>query len=213
MKYNKTNKVKNFIINEKNGDYVGFIDKCNNIYCTSNSYFGTIQTKNKIFFLPLLFVMLLFTFGIIMGLSHFNLYNQIQVYQIDSENYWNTKTPLDIFKNPRYDNKKIIAPSDTGKYDFFVENVAKKDIKINILLEDINPYKLNMKYRLKQEEKYVIGNENTWESIESMKLKEIKLSEKQIILYTLEWKLEDIPSDKIVNKIADYSLQITINGY
>lgn len=213
MKHDETNKIKNFIVNKKNGNYVGILDKDDNIYCTNNCYFGTIQRKRKQFFLPLVICLLIITFSIIMLISHSHLYNKIKVYQINSENEWNTKTELDIFENPRYDNKKIIAPSDTGKYKFFVENVTRKDIRISILLEDINPYKLNMKYRLKQEEKYIIGNENTWESIENIKINEIKFSQEQVMLYTLEWKLEDIAYDKLANKTTDYTLQITIKGY
>lgn len=121
------------------------------------------------------------------------------------------KHGLNIFNN----SKKIIAPSDTGQYNFTVQNITKKNIKIDVFLEDINISKINMKYRLKQDGKYVIGNENIWENIEKIKLLQVDLNKNQLTVYTLDWKWEDSQEDTNIgiNEAAKYTLQITVKGY
>ena len=93
----------------------------------------------------------------------------------------------DIFENVYFDNRKI-APGVSGTYDFDVINNRKSKVKYKINSSNINSSNINLQYRLKRDNEYVIGNESTWVSISNLNLTNILLNSGSIHSYTLEWK-------------------------
>ena len=93
----------------------------------------------------------------------------------------------DIFENVYFDNRKI-APGVSGTYDFDVINNRKSKVKYKINTSNKNSSNIDLQYRLKRDNEYVIGNESTWVSISNLNLTNILLSSDSIHSYTLEWK-------------------------
>jgi len=93
----------------------------------------------------------------------------------------------DIFENRYYDNKKI-APGVSGTYEFDIINNRKSKVKYKIDTSNTNSSNINLKYRLKRDNEYVIGNESTWVSISSLNLTNVLLNSKSTHSYILEWK-------------------------
>ena len=69
-----------------------------------------------------------------------------------------------------------------------------------------------MKYRLKLNNVYIVGDENNYEDLNKLSLEDIKILEKSKCLYTLEWKWEDSENDIEIakNGLATYRLYIEI---
>ena len=77
-------------------------------------------------------------------------------------------------------------------------------------------YKVNMKYKLKLDNVYIKGNEETYQNLESINIKEIRVPKDSINIYTLEWYWED--DDKNDTTIGEqeekqyYKLNLEINA-
>ena len=87
----------------------------------------------------------------------------------DNENKWSDWTKLNIFKNPSYfieENK--IAPTSKNSYQFVIRNNSDVGIKYSLNLNEINDYKINMKYKLKQNGEYVAGNDNEYVTFDKL---------------------------------------------
>ncbi len=130
------------------------------------------------------------------------------------------KSDLKIFENPAYQYKSIIAPGSSNTYNFIVRNNNSFNLKINIEMEEENNHNLILKYRLKENGNYVIGNSNTWVSASDLSLRDVKLNSKKYNTYSLDWKWEFSVSDeqdKIDTKIGfsameKYKLSIIISS-
>ena len=79
-------------------------------------------------------------------------------------------------------------------------------------MTDKNTEDINMKYRLKMNNVYVIGTENSYVTIDEMKLDNIYVLKNSQELYTLEWKWEDSNNDSEIAKdgLATYTIYLDI---
>lgn len=121
---------------------------------------------------------------------------------------------LDIFCNTRFNNKKIIAPQSYGSYTFLVENSLRDRISYSIKMEEKNEYNVNMKYKLKIDNIYIVGSKDKWAGVEDLKIEDIIVTENSKNRYTLEWYWEDAQNDTEIAKqlYASYELNIKIYG-
>lgn len=123
---------------------------------------------------------------------------------------------LNIFNNEKFDNKEIIAPKSSGKYQFYVSNIVNRSVKYDIKFTDEMTNKINMKYRLKIDGVYVKGNENEYINIDELNLEDIILMEKSVNSFILEWYWEDDDvNDTYVGSLKDkqyYTLNLKVNG-
>ena len=120
---------------------------------------------------------------------------------------------LNIFKNTVFKDNKI-APGMTGTYLFNVHNNSKMDIKYSILMNKISKYDINLKYRLKKNNKYIIGNKNTWVTVNELNTRELLLTHNNTDKYTLEWTWfdnDDLDSYIGSNMTSKYLLNISFN--
>lgn len=126
---------------------------------------------------------------------------------------WEHNSQLEIFYNTYFNDVKI-APSVRGNYSFEIKNSRGKKIKYNISLSDNNDYNINMKYRLKKGNKYVVGNYNSWVTVNELVYYNQKLKKGETNIYTLEWIWEDSDNDTTIGQTvgANYSLAIRVYG-
>ena len=161
-----------------------------------------IQKKDKmqkrilivIIFLLLIIIVVCFRMGRISlrNVSATPGEESLQLVQVTDDDIEITKeTELDIFKNKRFDFESVIAPRSSGTYSFCVENVSGKDVKYDLSFADESKYLINMKYRLKVDNSYVKGNENTYVDLEHLNLEEVVVLKDSINVFTLEWYWED----------------------
>ena len=121
---------------------------------------------------------------------------------------------LDIFKNPEFNNQKIIAPSSKGKYNFTVKNSSKNNISYNMKMTEENNWNINLKYKLKQDNIYIVGNKDTWVDVKDLDVKNIISTNQSEHVYTLEWYWEDAENDTEIGEASNvnYNLKININA-
>ena len=121
---------------------------------------------------------------------------------------------LDIFKNSKFNNKKIIAPFSQGTYNFKIKNETKQNIQYNILMSEENNWDVNLKYRLKLDNVYIIGNSNTWVDIDKLNVLDIIVTDESENIYTIEWYWEEASNDTLIGKSqnAEYKLKINVEA-
>lgn len=120
-------------------------------------------------------------------------------------------TSLNIFKNSKFNGEKIIAPKSKGSYTFCIKNISEKDVVYGIEFLDEMQYPINMKYRLKIDNVYIKGNEDTYISINELSIDDIIVLEDSINVFTLEWYWEDDDkNDTMVGK-QDRDQYYTLN--
>lgn len=127
---------------------------------------------------------------------------------------WKNSAELRIFENYAFQMKNIIAPGSTNAYNFIVRNNNTFPISYTFSATEDNNYKINLRYRLKQNGKYVIGDDENWVSYDKLVVTDATLSSKEKCLYTLEWKWIDTDHDNVPGTSADaiYKLMINVNA-
>lgn len=131
---------------------------------------------------------------------------------------WNDNTDLNIFT----DSKKIskvngkIAPESTGIYVFNVNNKTKYNLKYNISFIESNEYSINMKYKLKKGNTYLVDQ---YVSYDQLNINDMILNSNKTDIYSLEWKWvgDNDNNDSTIGMSAkdgdiNYSLKINIEA-
>ena len=126
---------------------------------------------------------------------------------------WEHNSQLEIFYNTYFNDVKV-APGVSGNYTFEVKNMRINKIKYNISLSDTNTYNINMKYRLKKGNEYVVGDNDSWVTVDEVVYNNQELNTNNKDIYTLEWIWEDADNDTEIGQTvgADYSLNINVYG-
>ncbi len=135
--------------------------------------------------------------------------NKLSVY--DERGDYRYQKKINIFSNPDFGMKQIIAPGSSNIYRFFIKNSNKFDIQYSIKMSEENEYNINIKYRLKQDEEYIIGNDDTWVTANELIVEKAELSSKSIVPYVLEWKWFDTDYDTEIGKKATSKYKLSIN--
>ena len=130
---------------------------------------------------------------------------------------WLSEKKTDIFSNSYFENSKI-APGVSSEYYFVVKNEKKDDVKYDISFVEKNDSNIPIKYRLKKNNNYVVGNDTTWVDVNNLNIKDIFIDSNQNDSYTLEWQwdyIDDVndSSDTIIAMgNSDYQLSINITA-
>ena len=131
----------------------------------------------------------------------------------DNYKIWDSKE-LRIFSNPAYEYKNIIAPGSFNSYAFVIRNNNNFDIIVDIEFEEMNDKNINMKYKLKSDGVYLIGNKDSYESIKNKIITQVKLSPKEQKSFILDWKWIDSDNDTQIgiDAKANYKLSIEVGA-
>ena len=119
---------------------------------------------------------------------------------------WNGTNDLKIFGSDG-----IIAPEDTGSYQFDLKNGTKFVLKYNINFIENNPYNINLKFKLKKNDTYLIDH---YVSASELNVSDILLNSNQNDKYYLEWKWVSSNNDTLVGKNinSNYELKIEVKA-
>ncbi len=125
---------------------------------------------------------------------------------------WSTSTQLNIF-NVIGKNKKIISPRAFGTYSFKIENRANFPLSYALSIKEENIAGIPIVFRLRDgDEKYLIGDNNTWIPINALSEIFGELKERKNIIYTLEWKWdsENDFQDTLIGIAAREGIEYTL---
>lgn len=98
---------------------------------------------------------------------------------------------LEIFNNAAFDYTNKIAPGVQNTYHFVVHNSSNLNLKYYIEMYEESEYQVNLRYRLKRNENFVIGNDSTWVTVDELKTKLEYISLGSSDSYSLDWKWFD----------------------
>lgn len=139
---------------------------------------------------------------------------EILVYDEEHTEY-SKDTELNIFKQTAYHVAEgKIAPTEENSYQFVIRNNNDFNIKYSLEMFETNKYNINMKYRLKLNGNYVIGNDNEYVSAEQLDRYDIGLASNTYDVYTLDWKWIESSNDTHVGTTVDanYKLNLKISA-
>ena len=133
----------------------------------------------------------------------------------DKDVKYSTDTKLNIFKQTSYyvvDDK--FAPTSENSYQFVIRNHNNFNIKYDLGITETNDYNINMKYRLKLNGKYVVGDNNNWVTANELNRYNIGLANNSYDVYTLDWKWFESSNDTQVGTDIDsyYTLKLKITA-
>lgn len=127
-----------------------------------------------------------------------------------------TDNKLNIFKNEKFDGQSIIVPKSYGKYQFYVSNISKEDVKYSMKFSDEMKMFVNMKYKLKIDNVYIKGDEENYTTIDDLDIDEIVVLKDSTNVFSLEWYWEDNDSlDTAIGSEKDtqyYKLNLQIQA-
>ena len=146
-------------------------------------------------------------------IENINKENQVIVYDENKQKI--DTAPLKIFEHKSYHVKNdVIAPETENSYQFIIRNNNEFAIIYDLNISETNIYKINMKFRLKQNGDYILGNDKEWVTAEELKQSEVILAHDSFNVYTLDWKWFESENDtNIAEDIeSNYKLDITFNS-
>ena len=133
----------------------------------------------------------------------------LQVYDEEKDSLtWNGSTDLKIFSNSMYNIEGVIAPESSNVYQFVVKNSTNTSVKYNITFVENNIYHINMKYKLKRNDTYVVDH---YVSYNELVISDKVLTSGEQDTYYLEWKWISNSNDTEIGRNPDARYGLTIN--
>ena len=113
-----------------------------------------------------------------------------KVYVDDKNGNYLYHQKLNIFENPYFKYETKIAPGVSNSYAFEVHNDSDMNVKYYVEMYKECNYDLVLKYRLKRNGSYVLGDDSTWVKVEDLKTAFSNLNSGKTDKYVLDWKWE-----------------------
>ena len=136
---------------------------------------------------------------------------ELDIKVLDNNKTWKDQENINIFNDSTYVVKGKIAPESTGTYQFIVKNSTKYNVKYNVTFSETNNYHINMKYKLKKNNEYIIED---WVTYSELAQSNIRLNTSSSDTYYLEWKWFSSSNDNSIGEDINskYGLSIEIRA-
>ena len=141
-----------------------------------------------------------------------NLNGDVETYDEEKDPItWNGADDLKIFTNSIYNLDGFLAPESENTYQFVVRNNTKYKIKYNIDFVETNKNNINMQYKLKKNDTYIISN---YTRSNNLNVPEFTLKSGESDTYYLDWKWISSSNDTEIGSDLDaiYKLQIEVKA-
>lgn len=137
--------------------------------------------------------------------------NKEELLVIDDEIKWDNSTNVKIFSNSMYELGDKIAPESSNVYQFVIKNGLLQNLKYEVAFIENNAYNINMKYKLKKNDTYLIDH---YVSASELNIYDMLLDSKTNDTYYLEWKWISNDNDTEIGSKLDslYELKIEIKA-
>ena len=118
---------------------------------------------------------------------------------------------MKIFSKTAYTIDGKIAPESSNTYQFVVKNSTIYNIKYSIQFVESNDYHINMKYKLKKNDTYIVSE---YVSYDQLNINDYILNANEVDTYYLEWKWISSENDTAIGKESDakYGLKIKVEA-
>jgi hypothetical protein len=126
--------------------------------------------------------------GTVNGRRGTNIRDHGVVYVDDKNGWYDYQKSIHIFESPAFEYTETIAPGVSNSYDFQVHNTTLTAIKYNVQFEEDSEYAINMRYRLKLNNNYVVGNDSTWVTAAELESGLTYLPGDATDTFTLDWE-------------------------
>ena len=114
-----------------------------------------------------------------------NILGRVFVDDINGDYIYQQK--LSIFTNAAFKYTDKIAPGVSNTYNFVVHNSTNAKLRYYIEMHEDTEYPINLKYRLRKNNSYVIGNDKTWVTANELKTAFNKIDANSSDSYSLDW--------------------------
>lgn len=127
----------------------------------------------------------------------------------DNYTIWSNKR-LRIFSNQAYEYFSKIAPGVSNSYDFVIKNNNDFPVLVDISMKEVNPYSINMEYKLRSENSFLAGSSFKYVSVKKLSQKNIYLKAHSSKLYSLDWKWIDSDNDTEIGETLDANYKLLV---
>ena len=127
----------------------------------------------------------------------------------DNYTIWSNKR-LRIFSNQAYEYFSKIAPGVSNSYDFVIKNNNDFPVLVDISMKEVNPYSINMEYKLRSENTFLAGSSFKYVSVNKLSQKNIYLKAHSSKLYSLDWKWIDSYNDTEIGEAIDANYKLLV---
>ena len=134
-----------------------------------------------------------------------------EVYVDDANGNYIYQQKINIFSNNAFQYEDKIAPGVSNAYKFKANNTSNTNVKYYLQMFENSEYPINLKYRLRRNGKYIIGNDSTWIKASELVTDYKILNGNTYDAYELDWKwFDDDYNDTIAgeNMTSEYTLEI-----
>ena len=134
-----------------------------------------------------------------------------EVYVDDANGNYIYQQKINIFSNNAFQYEDKIAPGVSNTYKFKANNTSNTNVKYYLQMFENSEYPINLKYRLRRNGKYIIGNDSTWVKAGELVTEYKILNGNTYDAYELDWKwFDDDYNDTIAgeNMTSEYTLEI-----
>ena len=138
-----------------------------------------------------------------------------ELVEVDPEMIWDSTNNINVFKNAQFNNRNMIAPGSFGAYHFQVQNKTTFGIFYNLAFEEDNFMDVNMLYRLRKNDKWIVKQ---WTKLPDIFLETYRIESTKVDDYVLEWKWFDADNDSDLGRASyfsplEYKMTLRISGY
>lgn len=118
---------------------------------------------------------------------------------------------IKIFSSNKFVAQNKIAPASTGKYNFYIKNKNSFSVVYNLVFDEINKEGINLKYKLKKNNKYIVSE---WTDYKNIKDLNVYLNSQTTNKYVLEYKWIESDNDTEIGikKNIDYKLKLNVQA-
>ena len=134
-----------------------------------------------------------------------------EVYVDDDNGNYIYQQKINIFSNNAFKYEDKIAPGVSNTYKFKANNASTTNVKYYLQMFENSEYPINIKYRLRRNGQYIIGNDSTWVKASDLVTDFTILKGNTYDAYELDWKwFDDDYNDTIAgeNMTSEYTLKI-----
>ncbi len=139
-----------------------------------------------------------------------NLLGKVYVDDVNGDYVYHQQ--LRIFNNAAFNYTNKIAPGASNTYHFIVHNSTEYGLNYYLKMLEETQYKLNIKYRLKRNDQYILGNDNEWVSASELATESTYLDSGKSDRYSLDWKwFDDDTNDTKAGENMDELYKLKVN--
>ncbi len=137
-----------------------------------------------------------------------------QVFVDDKNGDYLVQEHLNVFNNAAFEYRNKIAPGVSNTYQFVAHNSTNMRLNYYFEMFEESEFHINMKYRLKKNNKYIIGDKNNWVNADELKTDFSLIEKRSHDKYSLEWKwFDDDANDTIIGENMNSFYKLSIRFY